>query len=148
MNHVRVVRAVAFVTAGYLVVLALWLGLFVGDSPEGTVPYQIMFLLAAYGSALGIAMMLAGRPPRADRRLARRGLEGWATITSARHLGHTVDNGELTELDLDLTVPGSEPYHGRVLYEVAREDLDRFEPGRVVGIRVDPRDRDRIVLCP
>ena len=148
MNHVRVVRAVAFVTAGYIVVLALWLGLFVANSPEGTVPYQIMFLLAAYGSALGIAMILAGGGGRGARPRAPPGPAGGGPITSARQLGHTVDNGELTELDLDLTVPGSEPYHGRVLYEVAREDLARFEPGRVVGIRVDPRDRDRIVLCP
>ncbi len=42
----------------------------------------------------------------------------------------TVDNGHLTELDLALTVPGSESYNGTVVYEVARDFRDRFLPVR------------------
>jgi len=148
MNHQRVARAVAVVTGGYVLVLALWLTYFVGGSPEGTIGFQVIFLVCAYGSALGLAMIAAGRPPRRDRRLLRRGLEGWATIRSATPIAHTVDNGEITELDLDLTVPGSESYRGRVVYEVTPEFADAFEPGRVITIRVDPKNRDRIVLCP
>ena len=98
--------------------------------------------------ALGIGMMLADRPSRSDRRLARRGLEGWARIEHMRPLGHTVDNGELTELDLSLTVPGSDSYSGTVIYEVQQEDIDRFVVGETVSVRVDPRNRDRIMLCP
>lgn len=148
MNHQRVARAVVVVTGAYVLVLALWLTYFVGGSPEGTIGFQVMFLVCVYGSALGLAMIVVGRPSRSDRRLERHGLEGWATIRSATPIAHTVDNGEITELDLDLTVPGSESYRGRVVYEVSPEFARAFEPGRVVTIRVDPKNRDRIVLCP
>lgn len=148
MNHPRIVRTVGFITVGYVVVLAIWLGWLVGHTPAGTVPYQVMGLLAAFGVALGVGMMLADRPTRADRRLERHGLEGWARIEEATPLQSTVDNGELTQLDLVLTVPGSESYAGRVIYEVRREDAPKFVVGETVGVRVDPRNRDRIMLCP
>ncbi|NLE81730.1 MAG: hypothetical protein GX610_19550 [Rhodococcus sp.] len=148
MNHQRIVATVCFITAGYIFVLALWLGWLIDHSPPGTIPYQLIGIVAAYGSALGIGMMLADRPSRSDRRLARRGLEGWARIEHMRPLGHTVDNGELTELDLSLTVPGSDSYSGTVIYEVQQEDIDRFVVGETVSVRVDPRNRDRIMLCP
>lgn len=148
MNHPRIVRTVCFVTVGYVVVLAIWLGWLVGHTPPGTVPYQVMGLLAAFGVALGVGMMLADRPTRSDRRLERHGLEGWARIEEATPLEHTVDNGELTQLDLRLTVPGSSSYSGRVVYEVRREDAPKFVAGETVSVRVDPRNRDRIMLCP
>lgn len=148
MNHPRIVRTVCFVTVGYVLVLAIWLGWLVEHTPTGTVPYQIGGLLAAYGSALGLAMMWADRPTRAERRLAKHGLEGWAKIRHAQRIRGTVDNGELTELDLDLTVPGSGSYTGRVLYEVLPENRARFVVGETIPIRVDPTDRDRILICP
>ncbi|WP_137723991.1 hypothetical protein [Prescottella subtropica] len=151
MNHPRIVRTVCVITVSYVIVLAIWLGRLVEHTPEGTIPYQIGGLLAAYGSALGLGMMWAGSPTRSDRRLARHGLEGWATITRAqqiRRTGNSIADAVVTELDLDLTVPGSDPYRGRVRYEVFPEDRDRFVVGGIVPIRVDPRDRDRIMILP
>ncbi|MEV0945402.1 hypothetical protein [Rhodococcus sp. NPDC049939] len=148
MNHQRIVKNVCYVTAGYVVVLALWLGWLVQLTPPATIPYQIMGLLAAFGSALGFSMMAAERPSREDRKLERHGLEGWAKIEHITPVRRTVDNGELTELDLELTVPGSESYSGRVLYEVRRENLTRFVPGATISILVDPKDRDHIMICP
>ncbi len=107
-----------------------------------------MGLVAAFGSALGFGMMAAERPSRADRQLERHGLEGWARIEHVTPLRRTPDNGELTELDLRLTVPGSESYAGRVVYEVRRENATRFLPGETITILVDPKDRDHIMLCP
>ncbi|QCQ92493.1 hypothetical protein [Rhodococcus sp. SGAir0479] len=147
MNHPRIVRTVCFVTVGYLIVLAIWLGRLIERTPENTIPYQIGGLLAAYGSALGLGMMWADRPTRAERRLAKHGIEGWARIRHAQRIRRTVDNGELTELDLDLTVPGSQSYTGRVLYEVLPENRSRFAVGETISIRVDPRKRDRILIC-
>lgn len=148
MNHHRIVRNVSFITAGYLVVLAVWLGWLIEHTPEATIPYQVMGLLAAFGSALGFGMMAAQRPSRADRALARHGLEGWARIEHVTPLQRAGDNGELAELDLSLTVPGSGSYSGRVIYEVRREDAPRFVPGETITVLVDPKDRDRIMLCP
>lgn len=148
MNHPRIVRTVCFITVSYLIVLSAWLGWLIEHTPEGTIPYQIGGLLAAYGSALGLGMMWADRPTRSDRKLAKHGIEGWAKIRRAQPLRRTVDNGQLTELDLALTVPGSESYTGTVVYEVAREHRERFVPGETISIRVDPHNRDRILIYP
>lgn len=148
MNHQRIVRTVCFVTVGYVIVLAVWLGWLIEHTPPATIPYQIMGLVAAFGSALGFGMMAAERPSRADRQLERHGLEGWARIEHVTPLRRTPDNGELTELDLRMTVPGSESYAGRVVYEVRRENATRFLPGETITILVDPKDRDHIMLCP
>ncbi len=148
MNHPRIVRTVCFISVGYVIVLSIWLGWLIEHTPEATIPYQIGGLLAAYGSVLGLGMMWADRPTRAERKLAKHGIEGWATIRDAQPIRRTVDNGELTELDLALTVPGSESYSGRVLYEVLPENRSRFIVGETISIRVDPRNRDRILICP
>jgi hypothetical protein len=148
MSHRRIAVTVAFITVGYLVVLSLWLGLFFENSAEGTEGFQVMFLVALYGSALGLGMMLAGRPTRSERKIEREGFEGWATILSATPLKPVHGSGQLTELDLEFTVPGSDSYRGRVVYEVAARDVPRFAPGNIVTVFVDPDNRDRILLCP
>jgi len=152
MKYRRIVAAVAFVTVGHLIVLSLWIDLFLPGSPPGTEGFQVMFLVCLYGSVLGIAMIVAGRSPRAERRIERRierdGLEGWATIRAATPLGKPTGDAQITALELDLTVPGSESYSGRVVYEVRRSDLPRFAPGEILTVFVDPEDRSHIMLMP
>ncbi len=147
MHHRRTVYAVAFVTTAYLIVFSLWLNLFYPRSEPGTVGFQIVFLVCLYGTVLGLAMIFSDRASKAQRKIEREGFEGWATVRSARPVRAT-RSGQLTELDLDLMVPGSEPYHGKVFYEVSRKHLPRYTPGQVVTIFVDPDDRDRILLFP
>ncbi|MBF5001273.1 hypothetical protein IRT45_29510 [Nocardia sp. BSTN01] len=147
MDHVRILRTVLGVTVGYVIVLGLWLGWVHQHTPPGTEPYQIMALVGAFGSCVGIGMLLAQRPTRSDRRLLRHGLEGWATIERVHPLQYTDHHTELTELDLELTVPGSETYRGTVVFDVAPIDRPRMHVGETISIRVDPADRDRIMLC-
>ncbi|MGK8521020.1 hypothetical protein ACRS6B_05405 [Nocardia asteroides] len=146
MDHERILRTVLGVTAGYLVLLALWLGWVVQRTPPGTVPYQIVALVGLFGSCLGIGMMLAARPSKADRQLWRHGLEGWATVEGVHPLQRTDHHTELTELDLELTVPGSESYRGTVVFDVTPADRTRLAVGEILSIRVDPANRDRIIL--
>ncbi|NME77863.1 hypothetical protein [Rhodococcus sp. 105337] len=146
-HHRRIVCTVAFVTTAYLIVFSLWLNLFLPKSEPGTVGFQIMFLVCLYGTVLGLAMVFSGRSSKVQRRIEREGFEGWATVRSAKPVRVT-RGGQLTELDLDLTVPGSEPYHGKVFYEVSHKHLPRYTPGQIVTIFVDPEDRDRILLFP
>ncbi|MFD3811601.1 hypothetical protein [Rhodococcus sp. NPDC058639] len=146
-HHRRTVCTVAFVTTAYLIVFSLWLNLFLPKSEPGTVGFQIMFLVCLYGTVLGLAMVFSDRSSKVQRRIEREGFEGWATVRSAKPVRVT-RGGQLTELDLDLTVPGSEPYHGKVFYEVSHKHLPRYTPGQIVTIFVDPEDRDRILLFP
>jgi hypothetical protein len=91
-------------------------------------------------------MLLAVRPSRADRQLWRDGLEGWARIEGAHPLRPTDHHTELTELDLELTVPGSESYRGTIVFDVTPADKSRLAVGETISIRVDPANRDRIIL--
>ncbi|MCP2276346.1 hypothetical protein [Nocardia amikacinitolerans] len=146
MDHARILRAILGVTAVYLVVLCFWLGWLVDRTPPGTVPFQVVALVGLFGSCVGIGMLLAARPSRADRKLWRHGLEGWATIEGVHPLERTDHYSELTELDLELTVPGSETYHGSVVFDVMPADKPKLALGETISIRVDPANRDRIIL--
>ncbi|WP_227997463.1 hypothetical protein [Nocardia australiensis] len=146
MDHVRVLRTILGVTAGYVVLLGLWLGWLLPHTPPGTEPYQIIALVGLFGSCVGLGMLLAVRPNRADRRLWRQGLEGWATIEGTHPLEHTDHHTELTALDLELTVPGSESYRGTIVFDVTPADKPLLEVGETISIRVDPHNRDRIIV--
>ena len=148
VDHKRIFRTVSGMTAVYLVIFALWITWLEPHTPPGTLPYQLLALLGVFGSMLGIGMMLAGRPSKEDRKLYRNGLEGWALIEDAHTVRHTDHNSEVTELELALTVPGSEPYSGRIVFDVMPIDRRRLAVGETVSVRVDPRNRDRIMLCP
>ncbi|MBF6241717.1 hypothetical protein [Nocardia otitidiscaviarum] len=147
MNHARMRHTILGVVALYLLTLIIWLGWVVHLTPPGTAPMQICMLVGLFGSFLGVGMLLAQRPSRADRRLRRHGLEGWATIEGVHPLRRTDHHTELTELDLELVVPGSPTYHGSIVYDVQPVDQPKLAVGETVSIRVDPADRDRIILC-
>jgi len=147
MDHMRILRTVLGVTVGYLILLGFWLGWVVRHTPPGTLPYQMVALVGMFGSCVGLGMVLAQRPSRSDRRLLRHGLEGWAVIEGVHPLTRTDHYTELTELDLELNVPGSETYRGTVIFDVAPIDRPRITVGETISIRVDPIDRDRIILC-
>ncbi|MFD3509260.1 hypothetical protein [Nocardia sp. NPDC058666] len=146
MDHARVMRALAWVVAGYLIALAVWLGWLAPHAPPGTVPYQVMIMVGLFGTACGGAVTWASMPTRADRRLRRHGLEGWARIEGVHPLGRTDHASELTELDVELTVPGADTYSGTIVVDVMPVDKARMVVGQTVPIRVDPQDRDRIIL--
>lgn len=143
MNHERILRAVAFVAVGYLVVLIIWAGWLRSHTPPGTLPYQLVGLVAGFGTALGLAMMVANRPTAEQRRLAKNGVEGWATVEASRR----IDERKM-ELDLAFTVPGSDSYVGRIVYSIPPSETARFQTGRTLPIMVDPSDHHRVLLLP
>ncbi|MGW6725131.1 hypothetical protein ACWF9G_04420 [Nocardia sp. NPDC055029] len=146
MEHTRIVQALTCVVAMYLVALAVWLGWLAPHTPPGTLPYQVFIMVGLFGAASGIAMAIASMPTRADRQLRKHGLEGWARINGVRPLTRTDHSSELTELDVELTVPGSDSYHGKIVVDVMPVDKPRIAIGETIPIRVDPTDRDRIIL--
>ncbi|MGW5435484.1 hypothetical protein [Nocardia asteroides] len=148
MEHTRILQALACVVAMYLVALAVWLGWLAPHTPPGTMPYQVLIMVGLFGSAAGIAMAVASMPTRAERRLRRHGLEGWARIDGVRPLSRTDHSSELTEFDVELTVPGADTYHGKIVVDVMPVDKPRMIIGQVIPIRVDPTNRDRIMILP
>lgn len=82
-------------------------------------------------------------PTGADRRdLLARGTAGSATVlsTSTRRSepGYT--------FRVRVRLPDTAPYEARVRQRVSGAELDRMRPGDLVCCRVDPEDRDRMVL--
>lgn len=148
MEHTRILQAMACVVALYLVALAVWLGWLAPHAPPGTTPYQVLIMVGLFGAGSGIAMAIAAMPTRAERQLRRHGLEGWARIDGVRPLARTDHSSELTELDVELTVPGSDSYHGKIVVDVMPVDKPRMVIGETLPIRVDPTDRDRIMVMP
>ncbi|MET9212396.1 MULTISPECIES: hypothetical protein [unclassified Nocardia] len=146
MEHTRIVQALTCVVAMYLVALAVWLGWLAPHTPPGTMPYQVLIMVGLFGSCAGIAMAIASMPTRADRKLRRHGLEGWARIDGMRPLARTDHSSELTEFDVELTVPGSATYHGKIVVDVMPVDKSRMTIGQTIPIRVDPLNRNRIML--
>ncbi|MQY24750.1 hypothetical protein NRB56_03030 [Nocardia sp. RB56] len=74
----------------------------------------------------------------AQRELLRRGLAGTATILGVR----------ADRFWVQVRIDGLIPYETRVRQRVPEADLLLMQPGDVVGCRVDPGDRDRLVLHP
>ncbi|MFI5780272.1 hypothetical protein [Nocardia sp. NPDC051570] len=90
----------------------------------------------------GFALRHGALSPTARRELLLRGLAGTATILGVRprltELGHRFWVRIQTDSGL--------PYETRVRQLVVAADLESMQPGDVVGCRVDPGDRDRVVL--
>ncbi|MFD4403206.1 hypothetical protein ACFWPH_10600 [Nocardia sp. NPDC058499] len=84
-------------------------------------------------------------PSGADRReLLTYGTAGSATVLAAgtrrREPGYT--------FRVRVRLPGLAPYEAQVRQRVSGAELDRMRPGDLVCCRVDPHDRDRMVLYP
>lgn len=144
MNHRRIVRVVVAITALYLGSLIAWTWLIRDTTPPETVSWQIIGFVAGYGTVLGLGMLWAQRPSRADRRILREGLEGWATIAGIQQS----DTTGFVILSLEVTVPGWEPYSGTMKFALPTGEEALYAPGETIPVIADPRNRDRLILRP
>ena len=147
MDHRRAFFGTITVTGFFLFALTIWLVFYAPLAPDGNPQYEVVILVFGYAFVLGLTLLWSQRGTRADSRLYKHGHEGWATITSVRIVEGSAAVGELAEMEMQLTVPGAEPYVGRLV-----RPLDPYEKivlvvGATVPVRVDPKDRDRIMLC-
>ncbi|MFI9506112.1 hypothetical protein [Nocardia sp. NPDC052566] len=78
----------------------------------------------------------------ARRELLIRGVLGSATILTARPRRNEPGH----DFWVQVHIHGQEPYEVRVRQRVLEADLEWMQPGDVVCCRVDPGDRDRLVL--
>ncbi|KZM69420.1 hypothetical protein AWN90_14490 [Nocardia terpenica] len=90
----------------------------------------------------GISLHHGALSATARRELLMRGLAGTATILGARP--RRTEPGH--RFWVRVQVEGGLPYETRVRQRVDAADLELMQPGDVVGCRVDPGDRDRVVL--
>ena len=72
------------------------------------------------------------------------GLSGQATIVRLSESGPYVNNRPTITMELDVDLPGSERYRAEAKQVVGRLVIGRLEPGAVVPVRVDAKDRSKV----
>ncbi|WP_246011715.1 hypothetical protein [Nocardia mexicana] len=90
----------------------------------------------------GFAFRHGALSAAARRELLIRGLPGSATVLGVRP--RRTEPGH--RFWVRVQAEGQHPYETRVRQRVSNTDLELMQPGDVVSCRVDPGDRDRVVL--
>ncbi|MBN2848655.1 MAG: hypothetical protein JXP72_09460 [Coriobacteriia bacterium] len=79
-------------------------------------------------------------------RLMSVGLIGQGTIKAIRDTGVQVNYQPQFEIDLDIVVPDRDPYTTTITQVVAMSVLPQFQPGAVMPVRVDPDDKNVVMI--
>src|SRR3954469_15911007 len=74
------------------------------------------------------------------------GIAGNATVTAISDTGTMINNAPVMELDLQVSVPGKEPYQVKHRQLVALSAIPNFQPGKMFPIHVDNHDPTKIVI--
>ena len=74
------------------------------------------------------------------------GVSGEATISSLREGGPYINNRPTITMELDVAIPGREPYRAEAKQCVGRLVIGRLQPGATVPVRVDPGDSGQVTI--
>lgn len=74
------------------------------------------------------------------------GIAGNATVTAINDTGTMVNNAPVMELDLQVTVPGREPYPVKHRQLIALAQIPNFQPGKQFPVHVDQQDPSKLTL--
>jgi hypothetical protein len=131
------------------------------------IPGTLMWVLIIAGTStgrptligIGVALFLisavvmlshkakASAAQRAERRrLWTTGKVGEARVVSIEARGGGYNGHPGVDFTLEVTLPGKEPYRTSIRAVVSKLAVPRIQPGCVLGIRVDPDNRDNLVI--
>ncbi|MGD8167102.1 hypothetical protein ACEXOS_007735 [Herbiconiux sp. P16] len=73
-------------------------------------------------------------------------IQGSGTVVALHDTGGRIGLDAIYAVDLDITLPGAEPY--RTVYKtvIAQAALPNWQPGAMYPFRVSPTDRDAVML--
>ena len=74
------------------------------------------------------------------------GLSGRATIVSLSEGGPYANQRPTITMELDVELPGRDPYRAQARQVVGRLVIGRLEPGATVPVRLDPQDPAKVVV--
>jgi hypothetical protein len=74
------------------------------------------------------------------------GTPGSAKVVALADSGMMINNAPVMDIDLEVSVPGRDPYPVRHRQIVAFAALANFQPGKVLPVRVDVNDPNTIVI--
>lgn len=81
-----------------------------------------------------------------NRQLLQQGTPGEATILGVQQTGMYVNNQPQAKLTLEVRVPGWEAYQAETKMIIPMVNIPQFQPGAVFPVKVDPNDRNKVVL--
>ena len=67
-------------------------------------------------------------------------------MTAISDTGTMVNNAPVMELDLQVTVPGKEPYQVKHRQLVALSAIPNFQPGKTFPVHVDQQDPTKLTI--
>ena len=79
--------------------------------------------------------------------LMANGRVGQATITGVDHTGKTVNGNPQVRIGLTVAMDGAPPYDASVTQVISRLAVANFVPGATVPVRVDPGDRQQLIIA-
>jgi len=74
------------------------------------------------------------------------GEPGEAEILKIWDTGITVNNDPVVGFLLEVRPAGKSIYQAKTKLRISRLDIPRFQPGALVSVRIDPRDRKHVAL--
>jgi hypothetical protein len=104
-----------------------------------------------FAQATGALQQAQAQQAEASR-LQAEGVPGMAKLIQARDAGITMTgmgagmDSPVADLDLEVTLPGSESFRTTVRAAVPRLQVARLAPGAPLPVRVDPLDHSKLVV--
>jgi hypothetical protein len=69
-----------------------------------------------------------------------------ATIVAVRDTGITINDNPTVEFELSVALDGAEPYAVTHRQTISRIAIPNFQPGATIPVRVDPADRQSLMI--
>ncbi|HMS63136.1 MAG TPA: SHOCT domain-containing protein [Solirubrobacteraceae bacterium] len=80
------------------------------------------------------------------QRVTANGVAGTARVLGVTDTGATLNEHPVCEIQLEVTVPGEGPYTTTIRQAIPRMQAPMLQPGTPLPVKVDPADRDSVVL--
>ena len=84
--------------------------------------------------------------PAGQAMLYQTGIQGSATVVSVADTGMFVNEAPVLLLELQVSVPGREPYTVTHKQLVSHAALANFQPGKTFPVRVSPQDPTELII--
>jgi hypothetical protein len=110
-------------------------------------PGGLFLGLAAAVSVLGCTSIVdhfSGRKEACE--ILAVGVPANAKIVRLIDTGTTINNDPVVDFELEVRPPDGEAYSAHSKGLVSRLDIPQVQPGRIVAVKFDPKDRTRVAL--
>lgn len=105
----------------------------------------VLFFVTAIG-AITMKVRSSASEKAEQLRVYARGTPARARIVNIGTKGGGINGHPNIDFELDVTIPGQEPYRVSLTALVSKLAIPRIQPDAQIDVRVDPDDRQRVLL--